>query len=56
MTDSKGTETPQTIEAVGHTDWERVLLGDNGIIGTLRVVGYIAVFALVFGSIFHFIG
>lgn len=56
MTTEKGTETPQTIEAIGHRDWERAILGDNSIAGTLRVVAYIAVFVLVFGSIFHFVG
>ena len=56
MTTEKGTETPQTTEAIGHRDWERAILGDNSIAGTLRVVAYIAVFVLVFGSIFHFVG
>ncbi len=56
MSDDKGTTTPQTIEATGHTDWERVLLGDNGIAGTLRMLIYIVGFALVFGSIFYFAG
>lgn len=50
----KGTETPQAIERAGHQDWERVILGPNGISGTLRVVGYVVVFALVFGTIFYF--
>jgi hypothetical protein len=56
MSDSKATETPQAIEHAGHKDWERAILGENGISGTLRVIGYIAVFALVFGTLFSFIG
>ena len=54
MTDDKGTETPQTVEAIGHSDWERTILGENGISGTVRMVVYILAFALVFGTIFHF--
>ena len=50
----KGTETPQAIEDAGHRDWERVILGENGIAGTLRLVAYIAVFALIFGTVFYF--
>jgi hypothetical protein len=56
MSDSKATETPQAIEHAGNKDWERVILGENGIAGTLRVIGYIAVFALVFGTLFSVIG
>jgi hypothetical protein len=56
MTAEKGTETPQTIEAIGHRDWERAILGDNSIAGSLRIIAYIAVFVVVFGSIFHFAG
>ena len=54
MSDSKATKTPQAIEAAGHRDWERPLLGRNGISGTLRMIVYIAAFALIFGSIFAF--
>lgn len=56
MSENKSTTTPDAIEAAGHTDWERVLLGDNGIAGTLRMLIYIVGFALVFGSIFYFAG
>jgi hypothetical protein len=49
------TETPQEIERAGHKDWERLVLGENGIAGTLRLIVYIAAFALVFGSLFHFL-
>lgn len=55
MSDDKGTETPQAIEAAGHTDWERVILGENGISGTFRMVVYIAAFAVIFGSVFYFV-
>jgi hypothetical protein len=54
MNDSKATETPQAIESAGHKDWERAVLGENGIAGTLRMIVYIAAFALVFGTIFAF--
>jgi hypothetical protein len=54
MSDDKGTETPQAIERAGHKNWERVVLGENGISGTIRLVVYIAGFALLFGSIFYF--
>ena len=50
---NKGTMTPQATERAGHTDWERVVLGPNGINGTIRLMLYIAVFALIFGSFFH---
>ena len=56
MNDSKGTATPQTVEAIGHKDWERVVLGENGIAGTARMIGYILAFALIFGTLFHFAG
>lgn len=56
MNDSKGTATPQTVEAIGHKDWERVILGENGIHGTVRVLLYIVAFALVFGTVFHLAG
>ncbi len=46
---------PQAIEHAGHKDWERLILGENGIAGTLRMIGYIAVFALIFGTLFSFI-
>jgi hypothetical protein len=55
MNEDKGTETPQAIERVGHKQWERLVLGENGISGTIRMIVYIALFALVFGSMFYFI-
>ena len=54
MNDAKATETPQALENARDTDWERAVLGANGISGTLRLIVYIIVFALVFGSIFYF--
>jgi hypothetical protein len=54
MSDDNGTDTPQAIERAGHKNWERLVLGENGIAGTLRLIVYIAAFALVFGSIFYF--
>jgi hypothetical protein len=54
LTPDKGTDTPQAVERVGHKDWERVVFGENGIAGTLRMLGYIALFALVFGTLFYF--
>ena len=54
MDESKGTDTPQAIERAGHKDWERVVLGENGIAGTIRIVAYALAFALVFGTIFYF--
>ena len=54
MNDIKGTETPQAIERAGHKDWERLILGENGISGTIRMVLYIVLFALVFGTLFSF--
>lgn len=36
-------------------DWERAVLGANGIAGTVRMVGYIVAFALVFGTFFYFV-
>ena len=56
MSEGKATDTPQAIEAIGHRDWERVVLGENGIAGTVRLLVYIVVFALVFGTIFYFAG
>jgi hypothetical protein len=55
MNDSKATDTPQDVERAGHTDWERLILGPNGIAGTVRMLIYIVLFAVVFGSIFYFI-
>jgi hypothetical protein len=52
----KDTDTPQAIEAAGHKNWERVLLGGNGISGTFRMLSYIVAFAVIFGSLFHFAG
>jgi hypothetical protein len=54
MNEDKGTETPQALQRVGYKDWERLILGENGLAGTLRLIVYIAAFALVFGSIFYF--
>jgi hypothetical protein len=34
--------------------WERAVLGANGISGTVRMLVYIAAFAVIFGSIFYF--
>lgn len=56
MSDNKETDTPQAIERAGHKDWERRVLGENGIAGTIRLVIYIALFALIFGSLFYFTG
>ena len=50
----KGTMTPQATERAGHTDWERVVLGKNGLSGTLRMIAYALAFAIVFGTLFHF--
>jgi len=54
MNDAKATDTPRAIERAGHMDWERLVLGENGIAGTIRMIVYIAAFALVFGSLFYF--
>jgi hypothetical protein len=54
MNDIKGTETPQAIERIGHSGWERLILGENGISGTVRMLVYIVLFALVFGTLFYF--
>lgn len=35
---------------------ERVLLGSNSIDGTVRVLGFILLFVVVFGTLFHFAG
>lgn len=56
MTMEKGTETPQAIEDAGHRTWERVILGENSIAGTLRMIAYILAFVVVFGTFFHFAG
>lgn len=56
MHDDKGTDTPQAIERAGHKDWERLILGENSINGTLRVVAYILAFVVVFGTLFQFSG
>ena len=50
----KGTTTPQATEWAGDTDWERIVLGDNGLSGTVRLVAYALAFALVFGTLFYF--
>jgi hypothetical protein len=55
MNDSKATDTPQDVERAGHKDWERVVLGQNGISGTVRMLVYIMLFAVIFGSLFYFI-
>ena len=52
MTDDKGTDTPQAIERAGHKDWERLVLGENGIAGIVRVVVYAVAFAAVVGHVF----
>jgi hypothetical protein len=56
MDEDKGTDTPQAVHRAGYKDWERLLLGVNGIVGTVRLILYALVFALVFGSLFHFLG
>jgi len=45
MSDSKATETHRI-------DLERLMLGENSISGTIRMLVYIGVFALVFGTLF----
>lgn len=49
----KATDTPQAVEHAGHKDWERLILGANGISGTVRMLVYIVGFALVFGTLFY---
>ena len=39
-----------------HPDFERLLLGDNSIGGTLRVLVYIVIFVVVFGTLFSVLG
>jgi hypothetical protein len=53
LSDDKATDTPQAIKHAGHKDWERLILGQNGISGTLRMIIYIVAFALIFGSVFY---
>jgi hypothetical protein len=54
--DSEQSETEKVIKAGYGTPMERLLLGDNSIEGTIRVVLYIGAFVLVFGSLFYFAG
>jgi hypothetical protein len=54
--DGQQVETPDKLIQQGHRSWERVLLGDNSVQGTFRLLLYIILFALVFGSVFHFGG
>jgi hypothetical protein len=56
MNDAKATETSQAVTAAGHKPWERVLLGEDSVSGTLRLISYILAFVVVFGSLFHFLG
>jgi hypothetical protein len=56
MDGNKETETPQAVQRAGYRDWERLLLGNNGIEGTIRLVLFAVLFALVFGSLFHVLG
>jgi hypothetical protein len=56
MNDNKATATPQAVTAAGHKSWERVLLGDDSIRGTLRLIGYMLGFVLVFGTLFYLFG
>jgi hypothetical protein len=56
MTEHKATETPEAVNAAGHKAWERVLLGEDSISGTLRLIGYIVGFVVIFGSLFHVLG
>jgi hypothetical protein len=51
----KATETPEAVERAGHKTWERVILGENSIAGTMRVIVYIAIFVALFGTIFAFL-
>lgn len=55
MDDDKRTGTSLATEGAGHNNWERVVLGQNGISGTLRMIVYIGAFALIFGSLFYFV-
>jgi hypothetical protein len=55
ITPDTGTQTPQAIDRAGHTDWERLILGENGITGTIRMVVYALVFVVVFGTLFSFL-
>ncbi|HHY48749.1 MAG TPA: hypothetical protein GYA10_03270 [Alphaproteobacteria bacterium] len=48
----KATDTPTAVQRAGHKDWERAVLGENGLVGTIRLIVYIAVFAIIFGTIF----
>ena len=55
-TDDKATDTTEAVIRAGHKRWERVLLGDNSVEGTFRVLIYIALYVVVFGTLFHFAG
>ena len=55
-TDDKATDTTEAVIRAGHKRWERVLLGDNSVEGTFRMLIYIALYVVVFGTLFHFAG
>lgn len=52
--DRPQSETDKAISAGYGTDIERLLLGSNSVEGTLRVLIYIGLFILVFGTLFAF--
>jgi hypothetical protein len=55
MNDAKATATPQAVEHAGHKGWERLILGENSIAGTVRILLYIVAFVGIFGSLFAFL-
>lgn len=56
MTQDKATDLSLDAEEGGRKPLERLLLGENSITGTLRLIGYMLVFAVLFGTLFHLLG
>ena len=52
VNDDKAAEAPRAIDRAGHKTWERIILGENSVEGTARVLVYIIAFVVVFGTVF----
>jgi len=56
MNETNEATAPHGSEHAVRKGWERILLGENSIAGTFRMIGYILAFVVVFGALFYFAG
>ena len=55
-TDSTRPEVSKVLTERQQPNYERALFGPNGFSGTFRLVGFVLLFVLLFGSLFYFTG